>query len=339
MSISFREVWMSGGPFAAKALSVLFFALLLSSSACCQAFAGSVPRTVADDPSIPRVELGGAVFHVETFGDPASPPVIVVHGGPGWDFRALLPLKALSDEYFVVFYDQRGTGLSPRVDPSELSLESSISDLDAIVDHNSKGSRVRLIGHSWGAMLSSAYIGRHPEKVGGAVLAEPGFLTTEMMNKAGIKYGVRWEAGFLWRVAKALAGALFVSGGKDDAVDYVIGQVAPYASPEFYCGGATPEAARTFWRPSYAAMRAIMKSAENEEGEMEVDFVKGVDKFDGTVLFMAGECNGIIGAAHQREQMKYFPRAELVVIGRSGHMIFAERPDESVGAVREYFGR
>jgi len=44
-------------------------------------------------------------------------------------------LKELSDEYYVVFYDQRGSGLSPRVDPAELTLDSSIEDLDRIVEH------------------------------------------------------------------------------------------------------------------------------------------------------------------------------------------------------------
>lgn len=325
---------------AVKSLQIFLAASLLAICAALSASAAEVPATAAEDPSIPRVSLKGGVFHAETFGDPANPPVIVIHGGPGWDYRALLPLKALSDEYFVVFYDQRGTGLSPRVDSAELSLESSLSDLDAVVDHYSKGAPARLVGHSWGGMLASAYIGRHPEKVSHAVLAEPGFLTTDMMKKSGISYGVRWEAGFLWRTARAYVSSLFVNGpGKDASGDYFIGQVAPYSNPEYYCGGAPPEGARTFWRPGSAAMRAILKSAMNDKGEVEVDLVKGVEKFGAAVLFMAGECNRSIGPAYQREQMKYFRQAELAVIKGSGHMMFAERPDESVSAVRSYFGR
>src|SRR5512136_884625 len=75
----------------------------------------TVPGTVADDPSLPRVTINRRLFHAETFGDPARRAVIVVHGGPGWDYRSLLPLKALADDYYVVFYDQQGAGLSPRV--------------------------------------------------------------------------------------------------------------------------------------------------------------------------------------------------------------------------------
>jgi len=90
-----------------------------------------VARTVEQDPGIPHLALNGAVFHSETFGDSQDPVVIVVHGGLGWDYRSLLPFKALSDEFFVVFYDQRGTGLSPRVGVEQLSLDSSLTDLDA----------------------------------------------------------------------------------------------------------------------------------------------------------------------------------------------------------------
>jgi hypothetical protein len=55
---------------------------------------------------------------------------------PGADYRSLLDLKALADDYFVVFYDQRGTGLSPRVeDPGELTYELYLDDLAAFVAH------------------------------------------------------------------------------------------------------------------------------------------------------------------------------------------------------------
>jgi pimeloyl-ACP methyl ester carboxylesterase len=156
-----------------------------------------VPRTAAEDLSVPRITIDGVTLHGESVGDPRHPVVIVVHGGPGWDYRALLPLRALADEYRVVFYDQRGTGLSPRVETRELSLESSLTDLDAIVTHFGRGTPVRLVGHSWGAMLVSGYLGRHAERVSHAVLAEPGFLTSDLAQEAGIRFGPRWEVGFL----------------------------------------------------------------------------------------------------------------------------------------------
>jgi proline iminopeptidase len=145
-----------------------------------------VPETVSDNPTIPHVTIDGVTFHTQAYGNPQRPVVVVVHGGPGWDFKSLLPLKNLADEFYVVFYDQRGSGLSPRVDPATLSMESYLQDLNSIIDYYARDKKVRLIGHSWGAMLVSAYIGKHPEKVTHAVLAEPGVDSHKRCTKSGI---------------------------------------------------------------------------------------------------------------------------------------------------------
>ena len=121
----------------------------------------SVPVTVDQDPTLPHITIDGYTYHAETFGDPSNPVVITLHGGPGSDYRSILSLQELADEYYVVFFDQRGAGLSPRVEPEELTIESAIADLDSIVDYFGQGEKVNLVGHSWGAMLASAYVGEH----------------------------------------------------------------------------------------------------------------------------------------------------------------------------------
>ncbi|MEM7128824.1 MAG: alpha/beta fold hydrolase [Chloroflexota bacterium] len=97
--------------------------------------------------------------------------MVVVHGGPGGDYGYLLNLHELEADYFVVFYDQRGAGLSPRVPAGELTLQSSVDDLHRIVSHFGHGDPVRVVGHSWGAMLAAAYIGQHPDSVMQVILA------------------------------------------------------------------------------------------------------------------------------------------------------------------------
>lgn len=297
----------------------------------------SVPWTVADDPSLPRVMINNRTFHAETFGDPAHPVVIIVHGGPSWDYRGLLSLKDLSDEYYVVFYDQRGSGLSPRVDNDENTLESSLADLDGFVGHFGKGRKVALIGHSWGAMLVSGYLGRYPEKVNHAVLAEPGFLTTEMMKQSGVRFGPRWDAGFLIMATKIWFRSLHIKGpDKDAAMDYFIGQVGPYANPEYYCNGIVPEAGVVHWRAGARAGQAVIRSGMDDKGELHIDLIKGVERFTSPVLFLTTECNQRIGKIHQEKQAKLFPNVKMEIIKGSGHSMFGEKPEESVEVVREY---
>ncbi|MDH4185000.1 MAG: hypothetical protein OEV92_12305, partial [Nitrospinota bacterium] len=54
----------------------------------------SVAKTVAQDPSLPSIQINGRLLHAQAFGHPDNQVVIVIHGGPGWDYKSLLPLKA-----------------------------------------------------------------------------------------------------------------------------------------------------------------------------------------------------------------------------------------------------
>ena len=65
-----------------------------------------VPKTVTEDASLPAITINGTRFHAETFGNSEDPIVVMLHGGPGADYRSLLNAKALAnDGYYVVFYD------------------------------------------------------------------------------------------------------------------------------------------------------------------------------------------------------------------------------------------
>jgi proline iminopeptidase len=142
-----------------------------------------VPKTVTEDPSLPRIEVAGTQLHAEAFGDPQAPMVVVLHGGPGSDYRGLLPLQALAaNGYRVVFFDQRGAGLSQRYDESFYSFDGYLEDLRQVIEHYSvaPGQPFVFIGHSWGAMYATWFINEHCDYGGrlrGAILSDPGGFT------------------------------------------------------------------------------------------------------------------------------------------------------------------
>lgn len=305
----------------------------------------SVPATTADDPSLPYIDIEGYRFHGETVGDPGDPTVIVLHGGPGGDYRSLLPLRDLADQYFVVFYDQRGTGLSPRVGEEQLTVERYVADLELLIDRFSTDDPALLIGHSWGAMLASTYIGRRPETIAAAVLAEPGFL-----DHAGMEYfkettglsGTSPSWSVMAAMSKYWAESLHIDGPDEHARrDYLMGAFFSAPIENHPLGGYYPEndvrnAAGEFWRFGALASQAVYQSGLDPEGRL-IDLAAGVERFSGPVLFLSGSENSIIGEERQRIHMRRFQNADLTVIPDAGHTMIGEKPKESVAVIRRFF--
>lgn len=267
--------------------------------------------------------------------------MIVLHGGPGSDYRSLLPLQTLSDQYFVVFFDQRGTGLSPRVNSEEITIGSAIADLDSIVDYYGKGRKINLVGHSWGAMLASAYLGQYPEKVEHAVLAEPGFLTAEFAAEWAEATAISFSPGLLYHFVKTKFESLHVKDPDDHAADDYFGyqfnmyQGSDHPQAGYRCEGGGPGEGGS-WRPGTRAADRFLQQAVDADGNFNISLVDGVEGFTNKVLFMASECQKVIGVEWQKRQMEYFPNAELAVILNAGHEMFEENPQASITAVREY---
>jgi proline iminopeptidase len=295
-----------------------------------------VPRTVDEDPTLPSIALAGTVFHTEAFGDPSKPAVIFLHGGPGGDYRDFLRLNgrydgyALTDDHHVVFWDQRGSGLSRRHDCGVFNLERMDADLDALVDQVSPGRPVTLIGHSWGGMYASLYINRHPDKVAGAVLMEPGPLNGAMFDSIiddlyDIDPFSEWLNDDVWD------GQLLTADDHARA-DYHRMLGLRYSQPKYHQSETDPA---LVWRQGAIANRCLMQSAI-KDGKAVFDFTDQLAAYTTPVLFVASARNEVIGAAFQERQKQFFPAANLVTIPDSGHDMQWTHPAESLAAIRAY---
>lgn len=320
-------------------LAIVILMITLGGSGCAST-SYTVPKTVVDDASLPRIEINGVLLHSRTFGNPNSPVVIVLHGGPGWDSRYLLSIQALKDEFFVVFYDQRGAGLSQRVPDEQLTYKVMMEDLDAVVGHYGKGRKVSLIGHSWGAMLASLYLAQYPDKLAGVVIAASGPMTGEIADRLKWPFSI----GFVFHAGWNWFGSLFVHEPDEYATDdYFYYQLfATYEGPghplaKYHCGDTVLADDYSVWRFGGRALNEVTATySGSREGWPRIDFTQGVENFDQEVLFMAGACDSILGPEVQREHMRPFPDARLVVIENAGHDIFTEQPVTSLIPVRAY---
>ncbi len=330
----------------AVGFGVLILVLLLGLAGLYLAASGdyTLPKTVADDPKLPHITLDGVTFHAQAFGHPSAPVIIVVHGGPGNDYRYLLDAKALADQFRVVFYDQRGTGLSPSVPLEQLTLKNMLEDLNSIISHYSGNKPVRILGHSWGAMLASGYVGMYPDKVSHVILAEPGMLTKEAVNaylkkfKMNFGFDAITALGWLWLQSRHVESD--DEYAKDDyfftnlvSLDEEGGPIADY-----YCTGKPPKGVFKTWRYNFASSRQIQGEAAGDPENIQLDLVKGVEKYKGKCLFMVGSCNTMIGEKFQRQfHTKYFPNADFAIIEGAGHLMYGEKPDQSIAVSRRFF--
>lgn len=302
----------------------------------------SVPATVATDPTLPHVTIDGVTFHAETFGDPQNPTVVVVHGGPGGDYGYLLNLHQLEDEYHVVFYDQRGAGLSPRVDASELSLASSIEDLHRIVTHYGQGEPVHLVGHSWGAMLAAGYLGQYPEFVTKAVLAEPGELTNSSPTALQARQAAARDLGYYRVLIPTIFETFHMEPPDADArTDYIFGRMSQAfvgsSAASYRCTDASvTEVAPNVPVPPSRFGATAFNTIFGEEVDLSA-IANNADNYTNEVLFIASQCNNFIGEAFQRRQMTIFPHTQLVVIPNAGHNMITENPAASLEMIRAYF--
>lgn len=288
-----------------------------------------VARTVAEDPDLPALEVNGARLHLETRGDPGNPAIVFVHGGPGSDYRSLLALDALADQYFLVFYDQRGAGLSARLKPEELGLELGFQDLDAIVDHFSPDRPVVVLGQSFGGQLATWYVARRPARVAAAVLIDPGPFTGARLAKFPIfdfSPTAEWLNDYLW------TNTIF-SADTQARLDYVTMTAAMGSAPGYHLSTTDPEPS---WRLGVVAHDAIIRDGMNADGDWDYDFTVGLDQFAGPALFIRNGLNEIHSAAFIAEQAGDYPDAEIVTVdgvGHDGHWLV---PDQYVAIIRGF---
>ena len=275
-----------------------------------------VPKTVDQDPSLPAISVNGTMFHSETFGNPDSAMIIILHGGPGADYRSILNCKDFAnDGYFVVFYDQRGSGLSQRHEENTYGVQLMLDDLSAVIQHYRKSpqQKVFLFGHSWGAMLATAYINAYPTAVSGVILAEPG--------------GFTWSdtEGYIGRTKKInptseptndiLYLDQFITGkeSEQEILDYkmILNSAYDFAKDN-PIGNAGPV---PFWRYGAVVQSSLFAIASTDG----FDWTTHLNQFTTKVLFFYSELNTAYGYEYAQKVSSPYNNVQLEKINGSGH--------------------
>ncbi len=277
-----------------------------------------VPKTVTEDASIPAISVNGTHLHAETFGNPNDPMVVMLHGGPGGDYRSMLNARVLAnDGYFVIFYDQRGSGLSQRQDKSSYSLQLMLEDLSSVIGYyrKSQDQKVFLLGHSWGAMLATAYVNSYPSGINGLILAEPGGFTwdetKDYLDRIRNLSAFNEDSNDGFYPDQVLTGR----ENEHEVLDY---KMAIASAVDNRKGNALGNAgASPFWRYGAVTQSALFEIARKDG----FDWTTNLSHYTTKVLFCYSELNIAYGIEHAQLLSSAYPQVQLEKIQGTGHEI------------------
>jgi proline iminopeptidase len=263
-------------------------------------------------------------------------PTIVLHGGPDFDHRYLLPeLDRLSDSLRLLYYDQRGRGRSaPDVEPEAVTIASEIEDLDGLRVHFGLET-VALLGHSWGGLLALEYAIQHPHRVSHLVL----------MNSAPVSHDdlLRFRedrqsraAADLMKMREVAATARYESGDlKADAEYYRIHFRTALRRPE-HLEQVVARLRLGFTPASIRKARAIeTRLYEQTWSSSEYDLLPQLEQLRIPTLVIHGN-HDFVPQACTEHIAHAIPGAKLVTLSESGHFSYLECPDEVHKAVVEF---
>lgn len=291
-------------------------------------------------PRESRIPVGTASLYSRDIG--RGQPLIVLHGGPDFDHRYLLPdLDRLADAFRLIYYDQRGRGKSAdHVQPEEVTLTSEVDDLDKVRQHFQLESAA-LLGHSWGAVLALEYALRHPTRVSHMILMNPAPASASDLAVLRKAYARKLGAD-MDRQREIVAGAAYEKGDPEA----VIARYRLHFKPAL----KRPE--------DYERLMATMKAgfiSQGREGIVKARAVEDrlmrdtwqVDGYDLLpklrtlsipTLVISGD-HDFIPAEVAVQIAHAIPNARLVTLEDCGHFAYLECPGGVRDALNEFFRR
>jgi proline-specific peptidase len=274
-----------------------------------------------------RVDVGDAELYVEEEGSGIA--LVLINGGPGGTHHYFHPWFGRVGEYArVIYYDQRGTGLSDYEPGADgYSVEQAVDDLEALrvalgVD------RWVLVGFSYGGFLAQYYTTTYPAHVAGLVLvgASPGMWAEtgrspqyDFISEAEIDRmrELRAELREL-REREGWSRQMYVR-----LVVYNNFLNGDWKRQHYYKPSAEKFAQIALYEwVQDADFNSIMSQSKDK-----VDLTGAFDNNPISTLILEGKWDLTWGEAKPTMLSRNHPHARMVVIEGAGHSIYDENPD------------
>ena len=265
-------------------------------------------------------------LYLKSFGQ--GNPIIIVHGGPGFDHVHMLPFKELADKYQVIFYDQRTTGKSSgNPDSLSITVDKFVSDLESI----RKGlglNKITLLGHSWGSRLSMEYAIKYSMNLDKLILLSPSG-TMDFMNQYLENIQKKTDEASRIKIKEIEESDGFKDKEPKTIENYYLISIKPF----FYDTN----------KIKLLDLTLLEKTAKNQNVVAELltkeivpkNILSDLKGIDCPTLILHGKSDPLPIKVPQQVHEK-IPNSKMIVLEKTGHFIFAETPKQTLNVIREF---
>jgi pimeloyl-ACP methyl ester carboxylesterase len=266
------------------------------------------------------VTADGRRFHYLEWGEPDSPPMLLLHGYAqtchSWDFVSL----AMCDRFRVLSLDQRGHGDTDWAPDSDYSPEGYWTDLNAVAEALDLRDFV-LMGLSMGGRNAISYAANHPGRVKALVVVD----SAPIMEKAGSERMQR-----------------FVQGDDElDSVDAFVKRVQEYnpLRPAEQIRGSIMHNLKQLrngnWTWKYDK---VLRSPNRKPPSRDYTALlwEQIDKLDSPTLVVRGGQSDMIALDTADELHRRIKGSSLATVERAGHLVMGDNPSGFESAVMEF---
>jgi proline iminopeptidase len=273
----------------------------------------------------------GATIYYEVIGTGPGVPLVIVHGGTPYGHVYLhysRAIDSLASDRQIVYYDQRGRALSPKLKPGQsCTIADAVADLEALRAHLGI-ERMDLLGHSYGGFILMAFAARHPERVNRMILvgsAPPRGADLDILNPV-MKELFPEAAERLTRLQEA------ASSGDKSASDgltrtFIEMMVHSKEKREALLARLLPTPENAL-RPEVDEL--MLKDSQ------QIDLTPELGKFRFPVLIANGRWDAGTTPALAYRVQKAIPGSQVVIFEQSAHFPFFEEPEAFSRKAKEF---
>jgi proline iminopeptidase len=313
------------------ALPTTVLVLALSARAAAAQAAAPTLRTGEHEVVVNGVRLW---YRVAGTSKAATPPVLFLHGGPGYNSYSFAALEgpALERGLHMIYLDQRGSGHSERPWNRDYKMQTLVADVEAL--RRSLGvAKLSIIGHSFGGTLALEYAAAHPDRVAKLVLVD-------------ILWNAPLQCRYRRRALEELRPEAYARIAKD-TLDSA-GVRRSDCELEFRgLQGAEREAFSNETMFPDSTRRLVQDSVDTASGLTNTGelsnalFGAGLLNYQFTafarltmpVLVVAGGKDRAVGGPPQEVLAARLPHAKMIELPKGGHFPYLEEPEEFAKAV------